>query len=65
MSGLVNELDVLGLLNTQLVSLGRYGRTKKIRLGIPSEVIRQVYADDPWISPLLNYKPSSIRKKPR
>lgn len=64
-SGLVNELDVLGLLNTQLVSLGRYGRTKKIRLGIPSEVIRQVYADDPWISPLLNYKPSSIRKKPR
>ena len=64
-SGLVNELDVLGLLNTQLVSLGRYGRTKKIRLGIPSEVVRQVYADDPWISPLLSYKPSSIHKKPR
>lgn len=62
-SGLINELDVLGLLNTQIVSLGRYGRTKKISLGIPDESIKQVYRDDSWISPLLNYKPISIRKK--
>ena len=61
-SGLINELDVLGLLSTQLVSLGRYGRTKRISLGIPAEFIRQMYSDDPWISPLLNYVPLSIRK---
>jgi cell division control protein 6 len=64
-SGLVNELDVLGLLNTKLMSLGRYGRTKRISLGIPAESIKQIYADDPWISPLLNYKPISIRKGDR
>jgi cell division control protein 6 len=61
-SGLINELDVLGLLNTHLVNLGRYGRTKRITLGIPVDFIRQVYDDDPWISPLLNYVPPSIRK---
>jgi cell division control protein 6 len=61
-SGLINELDVLGLLNTKLVSLGRYGRTKKISLGIPAESIRRVYGDDPWISPLLNYVPLSSHK---
>jgi len=62
-SGLINELDVLGLLNTQLVSLGRYGRTKRISLGIPPEFVRQVYGDDPWVSPLLNYVPISFRKR--
>lgn len=61
-SGLINELEVLGLLNTRLVSLGRYGRTKRINLGIPAESIRQVYSDDSWISPLLNYTPLSLRR---
>ncbi|MCX8171226.1 MAG: ORC1-type DNA replication protein, partial [Candidatus Bathyarchaeota archaeon] len=27
-SGLINELDVMGLLNSRVISLGRYGRTK-------------------------------------
>jgi cell division control protein 6 len=61
-SGLINELDVLGLLATKLVSLGRYGRTKKINLGIPGELVRQCYGEDPWISPLLKYVPSGARK---
>ena len=64
-SGLINELDVLGLLSTQLVSLGRYGRTKRISLGISPEFIRQVYSDDAWISPLLDYAPLSARKGAR
>ena len=33
-SGLINELDVMGILNARVVSFGRYGRTKKIRLGV-------------------------------
>lgn len=61
-SGLINELDVLGLLATKLVSLGRYGRTKKISLGIPGELVKQSYEEDPWISPLLKYVPSEARK---
>jgi cell division control protein 6 len=61
-SGLINELDVLGLLATKLVSLGRYGRTKKINLGIPGELVKQCYEEDPWISPLLRYVPSGARK---
>ena len=62
-SGLINELEVLGLLNTQLVNLGRYGRTKRINLGIPAEFVRQLYSDDSWISPLLNYIPLSFLKE--
>jgi cell division control protein 6 len=61
-SGLINELDVLGLLATKLVSLGRYGRTKKINLGIPRELVKQCYEEDPWISPLLKYVPSGAHK---
>src|SRR5207245_4576759 len=33
-SGLLNELDIMGVLNARVVSFGRYGRTKKIRLGV-------------------------------
>ena len=28
---LVNELDSMGLVNAKVVSMGRYGRTKKIQ----------------------------------
>lgn len=56
-SGLINELDVIGLLNTQVVNMGRYGRTKKIRLGITPGVFRNVFADDNRVSRLLVYSP--------
>jgi len=53
-SGLINELDVIGVLNTQVVNMGRYGRTKKIRLGITPTVFRSVFADDGRLSHLLS-----------
>lgn len=34
-SDLISELDMLGILNVQLISEGRYGRTKRITLNIP------------------------------
>src|SRR5205823_7616047 len=33
-SGLLNELDIMGIINARVVSFGRYGRTRKIRLGV-------------------------------
>ena len=43
---LVNELDVMGLLNAKVVSMGRYGRTKKIRLEISRTLIKEVFGND-------------------
>jgi len=61
-SGLINELDVIGLLNTRVVSLGRYGRTKKIRLGISRNLIRDVFASDDRFGRLINYAPKCLAK---
>jgi len=56
-SGLINELDVIGLLNTQIVNMGRYGRTKKIRLSISPGLFKNVYSDDERLSQLMSYSP--------
>ena len=56
-SGLINELDALGLLNSRVISLGRYGRTKKISLGIPKRLIKEVFFDDERFRSLTDYKP--------
>jgi len=56
-SGLINELDVIGVLNTQVVNMGRYGRTKKIRLGINPSTFRDVFADDERVNRLFAYSP--------
>ena len=46
LSALVNELDVMGIATAKIVSMGRYGRTKKIRLGIMRNVVREVFGPD-------------------
>ncbi|MDH5441014.1 MAG: orc1/cdc6 family replication initiation protein [Candidatus Bathyarchaeota archaeon] len=56
-SGLINELDVIGLLNTQVVSLGRYGRTKKIHLAIPRALIGNVLCEDDRFGSVLKDAP--------
>jgi len=59
---LVNELDSMGLVNAKVVSMGRYGRTKKIRLEISRGLIKDVFGTDPRFGPLLNYQPKSLHK---
>ncbi|TRO51825.1 AAA family ATPase [Candidatus Bathyarchaeota archaeon] len=49
---LVNELDVMGLLNAKVVSMGRYGRTKKIRMEISRTLIKDVFGSDDRIGRL-------------
>jgi len=45
-SSLINELDMLGLLNAQLVNMGRYGRTKRIRLAVQRSLVRSLLAEE-------------------
>jgi archaeal cell division control protein 6 len=53
-SGLVSELDTLGLVSATLVNYGRYGRTKKVTPQISKDVLRQVFQDDSAVSQLLD-----------
>jgi len=59
-SGLINELDMIGLLNARVVSMGRYGRTKKIRLGIGRSLIRKVFTTDDRLGRLIGYVPKCL-----
>jgi len=47
---LISELDMLGLINTTVVSKGRYGRTKKIRLAISKTHIATILDEDVRLS---------------
>jgi hypothetical protein len=44
--------------------MGRYGRTKKIRLEISRSLIRDVFGGDNRFSRLMAYLPQAIRKNP-
>jgi len=59
-SGLINELDVVGVLNTQVVNMGRYGRTKKIRLGLTLGAFKEVFADDERLRGILSHCPKLL-----
>ncbi len=62
-SGIISELDTVGVLNSRLVSLGRYGRTKKVSLGIPRGIVRKVYSEDDWVGQLVGYAPKCLSGK--
>jgi cell division control protein 6 len=62
LSTLVNELDSMGLLNSKIISMGRYGRTKKIRLEITRTLIRDVFANDSRLGRLVGYEPKCLSK---
>jgi cell division control protein 6 len=59
---LINELDALGLLNSKVVSMGRYGRTKKIRLEISRGLIQDVFGSDPRLGRMIEYEPKIVSK---
>lgn len=52
-SGIVSELDTLGLVSATLVNYGRYGRTKKVTPQISADVLRLAFQDDSSIVSLL------------
>jgi cell division control protein 6 len=60
---LINELDAMGLLNAKVVSMGRYGRTKKIRLEIARTLIKDVFGSEDRLDPLIGYSPKLHSKE--
>ncbi|MBL7169765.1 MAG: ORC1-type DNA replication protein [Candidatus Aenigmarchaeota archaeon] len=41
-SDLISELDMMGIINAKVVSLGRYGRTRQIKLSVSSDVKEKI-----------------------
>lgn len=41
-SDIIAELDMLGIINARVISKGRYGRTREIKLGIPSSTLPNI-----------------------
>jgi len=62
LSALVSELDAMGILNAKLVSMGRYGRTKKIRLEVTRTIIKDVFSGDTRLGRLVDYEPKCLTK---
>jgi len=52
-SGILAELDLLGLLEAAVVSKGRRGRTKRIRLTIHADTLSKVMSEDSQLLDLL------------
>lgn len=52
-SGLISELDTLGLLSAAIVNYGRYGRTKKITPQISITTLQQAFKSDELLNQLV------------
>jgi len=62
-STLVSELDMLGVLKSELVSMGRYGRTRRIALVTPIGELEEVFQADELLSTILDYRPKALKDK--
>ncbi|HMH10960.1 MAG TPA: AAA family ATPase [Candidatus Nitrosopolaris rasttigaisensis] len=47
---IISELDQLGLVSSDVVSKGRYGRSQRIKITVPTLTIREAFKDDPSLS---------------
>jgi cell division control protein 6 len=54
---LISELDMLGIITAKLISKGRYGRTKEIRIGTDPEKARNILIEDEIIKGVKDFKP--------
>ncbi|MFW9830197.1 MAG: ORC1-type DNA replication protein [Candidatus Thorarchaeota archaeon] len=61
-SDLINDLDAIGVVNAKVVSKGRYGRTKIIRLSVTKTMVADVLERDSRIKTLSSYVPKSLGK---
>ncbi|MBD3191962.1 MAG: ORC1-type DNA replication protein [Candidatus Heimdallarchaeota archaeon] len=59
-NSLLNELSMLGLVNTKVVSMGRYGRTTKVSLSIPAREARDILCENYHIQKVKDYTPDHL-----
>ena len=50
---IISELDQLGLVTSNVVSQGRYGRSQRIKIAVPTLTIKEALKDDLLLSTLL------------
>ncbi|MDW8021911.1 MAG: orc1/cdc6 family replication initiation protein [Nitrososphaerota archaeon] len=62
-STLISELDMLGVVKSDIVNMGRRGRTRKIMLLTPPGEVEEVVENDEVLSSILNYTPSITKNK--
>lgn len=56
---LISELDMLGIITARVISKGRYGRTREIRVPSSSNDLMQILQEDDMFKSLANYKMKS------
>lgn len=56
---LISELDMLGIITARVISKGRYGRTREIRVPSSSNNLMQILQEDEMFEDLANYKTKS------
>lgn len=61
-SDIISELDMMGIVNATVVSRGRYGRTKEIRLGVPINQVKTILEKHHKIERISNFVPPVQRK---
>lgn len=54
MTQIIGELDQLGLITTNIVNQGRYGRTQRIKLHIHISSIKEALKNDSLLSPIVD-----------
>jgi len=60
---LISELDMLGVVNSVVVSNGRYGRTREISLSVPREETERVILENERLSSLENSSIGSTQSR--
>ena len=50
---IISELDQLGLITTNVISQGRYGRSQRIRITVSTLTVKEALKYDPILSTLL------------
>ncbi len=60
-SGIIGELDMLGIIRARTISRGRYGKTRVIELAADPHPILYVVGEDPSLEPLLEKISPNIR----
>lgn len=53
---LISELDMLGIITARVISKGRYGRTRDIKISSSTEEITKILEEDEVVNELSNYK---------